>query len=83
MINLNPTILDITQYPQKNKLRLQESILEAVKDTQTGFMLTLPDELHMRVDQYELLQDDPQMLSSHKDRLYYTKYNCMEVRVLK
>ena len=77
-----PTILDITNFRQTDQLKLREAIFDAVKDTQIGFMRTLPDEIHMTEPQYILLQNDKEMIQVQKERLYYTPLNCMEVKVL-
>lgn len=80
----NPKVLDITDIKKKSKEDLKKDIIEGIKDTQRVIIQQLPNELLMRVDQYKLLQDDPEMKHAFTsdNHLYWTPDAVMEVRVL-
>jgi hypothetical protein len=73
--------LDITGYKLKRE-RLVEQILEDVKATQMFVGRHLPDKLFMTKDQFELLEDDMELMENTVDRIYITPMNVMEVHVV-
>lgn len=63
---------------------LKVAIGAAVEKTQSSsIQLPLPNIITMRRDQYDLLQDDPDMQAMYQteDQLYRTSLNVMEVRI--
>jgi len=75
-------VLDITD-AKETGLMLKQAILSAVKDTQRIILAPLPDQLLMTKDQYDMLQDDPDMQKMYQsdNLLYITPLNAMEVKV--
>lgn len=81
---ISDNVLDMTKFDELSKDQLKEAILDGVKNTQSeALLMPLPDTLIIRQDQYDLLQDDPDLQNMYqsKDRLYATNLNVMEVRV--
>lgn len=76
------TELDIQDLKQGGD-ELKQAIVKAVKDTQLYLTRPLPDLLIMTREQYEELEDDPQMvgLKDWQSRMYVTQYNAMELDV--
>lgn len=78
--------LDITTYSTLAKDDLKAMIVHDVEKTQSSSIIRpLPDSLIMRHDQYDLLQDDPDMSEMYevKDQMYRTPLNVMLIRVEK
>lgn len=73
--------LDITDY-KLDKEKLQDQIVQDVKDTQLFAGRHLPDKLLLTTDQFKLLQDDMQRMADTEDRIYVTPYNAMEVHIV-
>lgn len=91
-IDPNPVKLDISHWKQKG-LELHKAIEGAVGDTQAWLFTTLPNQLHMTQEQFLDLEKTSNMqemhdfdefgrITSSTDRLYMTKYNVMECKVV-
>jgi len=80
------TPLDITHYSTLPVDELKAMIVHDVEKTQSSSItVPLPDSLIIRQDQYDLLQDDPDMSQMYevKDQMYRTPLNVMLIRVQK
>lgn len=73
------TTLDITGIHEQGDA-LKQEILNAVKDTQTPVLTTLPNVLVMRPDQFEDLNGGDEMAEMYQSqqRMYRTEFNVME-----
>lgn len=80
------TPLDITKYEELSKDDLKARIVRDVENTQsTAIEIPLPDLLLIRHDQYDLLQEDPDLFGAYESEqyMYRTPLNVMELRVKK
>lgn len=73
--------LDIRHLKQRDKHALMKQIAEMVKDTQRYLIRELPNTITMTTKQYDLLQNDPNMLGAYdsNEHLFVTPHNAMEV----
>lgn len=76
----NYQTIDIRDWRQTGQ-ELKTAIWQAVKDTQLFVVRPLPNELVMTGDQYDMLQDDPEMqgMWQSQQRVYVTPDNAMDV----
>lgn len=60
-------------------LELKTAIANAVADTQRYIIRTLPDKLIMTQVQYDILEDDPDLVGTiPNERIYITPHNAMD-----
>lgn len=78
-------LCDVRHLTQLDKEQLQRDIVEAVSATQSPLLVVpLPNILILTRAQFDLLQDDPDMLGTYgsaDQRLYITPLNAMDVRI--
>ncbi len=77
-------LCDVRHQTQVDKEQLQKDIVETVAATQSPLLVVpLPNILLLTRRQYDLLQNDPDMLGTYADqRVYVTPLNAMDVRVV-
>lgn len=75
-------VLDITDLRETGP-ELRKKIVEAVRDTQSVIITTLPNVLLMTVAQYQDLDPYGDMVGAYnsQQRLYKTEYNVMDIVV--